>query len=93
MDPAVKILQLTEALRVLLEGEGSEKQQDSLRGQVSTDTANVILKWLEREEVSASSLTSEGTQHSDGDRWQTVALYDGGNILNPIYPVWVLLVA
>lgn len=59
MDPALKALQLTEALRAVLEGQGSEKEHDSLRKQVSSDTAEVILKWLERDEVSAVSLTSE----------------------------------
>ncbi|KAG7230219.1 hypothetical protein INR49_012352 [Caranx melampygus] len=48
-DPALKTLQLTEALRAVLEDKGSEEEQDSLRRQVSTDTANVILKWLERD--------------------------------------------
>lgn len=52
VDPGLKALQLTEALREVLEGQGSDEEQDSLRKQVSTDTAHVILKWLEREEVS-----------------------------------------
>lgn len=53
VDPALKALQLTEGLRVVLEGQGGEEEQDSLRKQVSTDTARVILKWLERDEVSS----------------------------------------
>lgn len=53
VDPAIRTLQLTEALRAELEGQGSEEEQSTLRKQVSTDTANVILKWLERDEVSA----------------------------------------
>lgn len=49
-DPALKALQLTEALRAVLEGQRSEEEQEALRKQVSTDTANVIVKWLERED-------------------------------------------
>lgn len=56
VDPALKALQLTESLRAVLEVQGSEEEQDSLRKQVSTDTAHVILKWLERDEVSTVSL-------------------------------------
>lgn len=52
VDPSLKALQLTEALRAVLEGQGSDEEQDLLRKEVSTDTAHVILKWLEREEVS-----------------------------------------
>lgn len=51
-DPALKVLQLTEALRALLEGQGSDDAQDDLRRQVSADTAQTILKWLARDEVS-----------------------------------------
>ncbi len=58
VDPALKALQLTEALRVMLEDQGSEEEQDSLRKQVSTDTAHVILKWLEKDEVNTALLTS-----------------------------------
>lgn len=53
-DPALKVLQLTEALRALLEGQGSDEAQDDLRRQVSADTAQTILKWLARDEVSFS---------------------------------------
>lgn len=53
MDPALKALQLTEALKALLEAWGSEREQESARKQVSTDTADVILRWLKRDEVSA----------------------------------------
>lgn len=52
-DAALKALQLTEALKALLEGWGSEREQEAVRQQVSTDTADVILRWLKREEVSA----------------------------------------
>uniref|UniRef100_A0A674N435 PPFIA binding protein 2 n=1 Tax=Takifugu rubripes TaxID=31033 RepID=A0A674N435_TAKRU len=48
-------LQHTEALKALLEGWGSEREQESVRKQVSTDTADVILRWLKRGEVNASS--------------------------------------
>ena len=65
VDPTLKALQLTDALRAVLEGQQSEEEQDSLRKQVSTDTAHVILKWLERGEVSMVSFTSESLQHSD----------------------------
>ncbi|XP_071344335.1 liprin-beta-2 isoform X5 [Trachinotus anak] len=65
MDPALKTLQLTEALRVALEGKGSEEEQDFLRRQVSTDTANVILKWLERDKV---NLHSNGNSESYQER-------------------------
>lgn len=67
-DPALKALQLTDALRAVLEGQSSEEEQDSLRKQISTDTAHVILKWLERGEVSTVSLTPEGLQRSDRHR-------------------------
>lgn len=52
MDPALKVLQLTEALKALLEAWGSEREQESARKQVSTDTADVILRWLKKDEVS-----------------------------------------
>ncbi|XP_056268514.1 liprin-beta-2 isoform X4 [Pseudoliparis swirei] len=62
-DPALRALQLTEGLRAELGGQGSEDQQDSLRKQVSADTAHVILKWLERDEVNLqSSANSESYQ-------------------------------
>ncbi|GLD58373.1 liprin-beta-2-like isoform X2 [Lates japonicus] len=64
-DPALKALQLTEALRAVLEGEGSEEGQDSLRKQISADTANVILKWLERDAV---NLHSNGNSESYQER-------------------------
>ncbi|XP_051236414.1 liprin-beta-2 isoform X4 [Dicentrarchus labrax] len=65
VDPALNALQLTEALRVVLEGQGSEQEQESLRKQVSTDTAHVILKWLERDEV---NLHSSGNSESYQER-------------------------
>ncbi|XP_073320594.1 liprin-beta-2 isoform X2 [Pagrus major] len=61
VDPALKALQLTEALRAVLEGQRSEEEQEALRKQVSTDTANVIVKWLERDEV---NLHSSGNSES-----------------------------
>lgn len=67
VDPALKALQLTEALRAVLEGQRSEEEQDSLRKQVSEDTAHVILKWLERDEVSDVSHTCESPQLSNRD--------------------------
>uniref|UniRef100_A0AAQ5YSQ1 SAM domain-containing protein n=1 Tax=Amphiprion ocellaris TaxID=80972 RepID=A0AAQ5YSQ1_AMPOC len=63
MDSTLKALQLTEALRAVLEGQGSQEEQGNLRKQVSTDTANVILKWLERDEVNLhSNANSESYQ-------------------------------
>ncbi|XP_047187627.1 liprin-beta-2-like [Scophthalmus maximus] len=70
VDPALKTLQLTEALRAVLEGKWSKEEQVSLRKQVPRDTANVILKWLERDEVSTSLALDSP--------------YDIGNIQNPI---------
>lgn len=57
VDPALKALQLTEALRKVLEDQRSEEEQHSLRKQVCTDTAHIILKWLDKDEVSTVSLT------------------------------------
>lgn len=54
MDPALKALQLTEALKALLEGWGSKREQETVRQQVSTDTADVLLRWLKGDEVSAA---------------------------------------
>lgn len=55
LDPVLKALQLTEALRAVLEGQGNEERQDALRKQVSDDTADIILKWLGRGGVSTDS--------------------------------------
>ncbi|XP_034534654.1 LOW QUALITY PROTEIN: liprin-beta-2 [Notolabrus celidotus] len=55
VNPALKALQLTEALRKVLEDQKSEEEQNSLRRQVSTDTAHVILKWLDKKEVNHQS--------------------------------------
>ncbi|XP_042359179.1 liprin-beta-2 isoform X5 [Plectropomus leopardus] len=63
--PSLKALQLTEALRVVLEGQRSEEEQDSLRKQVSTETAHIILKWLKRDEV---NLHSPGNSESYQER-------------------------
>uniref|UniRef100_A0A3Q1HJR5 Liprin-beta-1/2 coiled-coil domain-containing protein n=1 Tax=Acanthochromis polyacanthus TaxID=80966 RepID=A0A3Q1HJR5_9TELE len=68
MDSALKALQLTEALRAVLEGQGSEEEQGTLRKQVSTDTADVILKWLERDEVSMVNLHSNANSESYQER-------------------------
>uniref|UniRef100_A0A8C9YN64 Liprin-beta-1/2 coiled-coil domain-containing protein n=1 Tax=Sander lucioperca TaxID=283035 RepID=A0A8C9YN64_SANLU len=61
-------LQLTEALRAVLEGQGSDEEQDSLRKHVSTNTAHVILKWLKRDEVGAVNLHSSGNSESYQER-------------------------
>lgn len=53
-DPSLEALQLTEALRALLEGQECEEKQEALRKQVSHDTASVVLEWLQRTEVSLS---------------------------------------
>lgn len=60
-DPALKVLQLTEALRALLADQGSHEERDILRRQVSGDTAQMILEWLARDEVSAVSHQSRHT--------------------------------
>ncbi|XP_028430467.1 liprin-beta-2 isoform X3 [Perca flavescens] len=65
VDPALKTLQLTEALRAVLEVQGSDEEQDSLRKHVSTNTAHVILKWLKRDEV---NLHSSGNSESYQER-------------------------
>ncbi|XP_037605404.1 liprin-beta-2 isoform X6 [Sebastes umbrosus] len=65
VDPSLKALQLTEALRAVLEGQRNEEEQDSLRKQVSADTAHIILKWLERDEV---NLQSSGNSESYQER-------------------------
>lgn len=54
MDRALKALQLTEALKGLLECWGSDREQESVRKQVATDTADVILRWLKGDEVSTA---------------------------------------
>lgn len=67
VDSALKALQLTEALRALLEGQRSEKEQHALRKQVSTDTAHVILKWLKKDEVSTTEGSTE--KHPPQNSW------------------------
>nr|XP_004539467.1 liprin-beta-2 isoform X2 [Maylandia zebra] len=63
LDPVLKALQLTEALRAVLEGQGNEEGQDALRKQVSDDTADIILKWLGRGGVNLhSNANSESYQ-------------------------------
>lgn len=85
VDPALKALQLTEALRAVLEGQGSEEEQTSLRKEVSTDTANIILKWLQRTEVSTASCTCEGLPHLDIDGWQVIK--PSVRIRNPLWKI------
>lgn len=51
VDAALTALQLTDALRGVLEAQRSEDEQDSLRKQVSSDTAEFILKWLQQGKV------------------------------------------
>lgn len=63
VDPALKALQLTEALRAVLEAQGSEEEQACLKKYVSVDTAQTILKWLERDKVSTASCAREGLPH------------------------------
>lgn len=65
-DPELKVLQLTEALRALLEGQVSPEEQDSLRRRVSGDTAQVILEWLAREQVGSASHQSRRTNLTAG---------------------------
>ncbi|KAM4603059.1 liprin-beta-2 isoform 3-T3 [Polymixia lowei] len=65
LDPAFKVLQLTEELKVVLEGQESVEEQESLRKQVSVDTAHTLLVWLERGEVNLRSL---GSSESYQDR-------------------------
>lgn len=84
VDPALKALQLTEALRAVLEGQGSEEEQASLRKEVSTDTAQIILKWLERDEVSTASCTREGLPHWDNDGWQVIKSLYNTQCENPV---------
>ncbi|CAB1420630.1 unnamed protein product [Pleuronectes platessa] len=79
VDPALKTLQLTEALRAELDGKWSEEEQVSLRKHVSTDTANVILKWLERDQglfLSARSkeLEAGSSAHCSGNEIQSSCL-------------------
>ncbi|XP_071385104.1 liprin-beta-2 [Centroberyx affinis] len=62
-DPALRALQLTEALRAILEGQGTAEEQEALRKQVSVDTTSAILQWLERGKVNVhSSGNSESYQ-------------------------------
>lgn len=65
-DPGLKVLQLTEALRALLEVQGSREEQDFLRGQVGGDTAQMILEWLARDEVGCVSHQSKRTNLTPG---------------------------
>lgn len=65
-EPGLKVLQLTEALRALLEVQASREEQDFLRGQVSSDTAQLILEWLTRDEVGSDSHQSRHTNLTPG---------------------------
>lgn len=56
VDPAFVALELMEVLRAVLEGQRNEEKQGALSKRMSTDTTNVILKWLQRDEVSKFSL-------------------------------------
>lgn len=47
-DPGLK------ALKALLEGWGSDREQETAAKRVATDTADVLLRWLRRGEVSAA---------------------------------------
>lgn len=62
-DPALKVLELTEALRVLLADQGSHEERDILRRQVSGDTAQMILEWLARDEVSCCVTPEQTHKH------------------------------
>ncbi|KAM6943604.1 LOW QUALITY PROTEIN: liprin-beta-2 [Xenentodon cancila] len=63
VDSDLKALQLAEALRGVLEARESEEGPRALRKQVSSDTANVIIKWLEpHEENLPSNANSESYQ-------------------------------
>lgn len=63
VDPAAEAFRLTEALRAMLESQGSV-DQGALRKQVTTETANVILKWLGINEVQSVLFTGEGCIHT-----------------------------
>ncbi|XP_017159591.1 liprin-beta-2 isoform X7 [Poecilia reticulata] len=65
VDPAFEALQLMEVLRAVLEGQSSEEKQGALCKQTSTDTANVILKWLQRDEA---NLTLNNSSESYQER-------------------------
>lgn len=54
-DLGLKVLQLTKALRGLLEAQDSHEEQDFLRRQVSGDTVQKILEWLSRDQVGSVS--------------------------------------
>ncbi|KAI9542715.1 hypothetical protein NQZ68_017726 [Dissostichus eleginoides] len=68
VDHALKALQLTEALRGVLEGQGSEQEQHSLRKQVSTETAHIILKWLHRDEEAPQNDLDREVLQTERDR-------------------------
>ncbi|XP_027869844.1 liprin-beta-2 isoform X4 [Xiphophorus couchianus] len=64
-DPAFVALELMEVLRAVLEDQRSEEKQGALSKQMSTDTANVILKWLQRDEA---NLTLNNSSESYQER-------------------------
>ncbi|XP_014892641.1 liprin-beta-2-like isoform X5 [Poecilia latipinna] len=65
VDPAFEALQLMEVLRAVLEGQSSEEKQGASCKQTSTDTANVILKWLQRD---GANLTLNNSSESYQER-------------------------
>ncbi|XP_056134546.1 liprin-beta-2 [Lampris incognitus] len=65
LDPAIKVSQLMEELREILEGQGSVRDQDSLLQQVSVDTAHMLLDWLGSGEV---NLHQSGTSETYQER-------------------------
>ncbi|XP_032416953.1 liprin-beta-2 isoform X4 [Xiphophorus hellerii] len=65
VDPAFVALELMEVLMAVLEGQRSEEKQGALSKQMSTDTANVILKWLQRDEA---NLTLNNSSESYQER-------------------------
>ncbi|XP_014846232.1 PREDICTED: liprin-beta-2-like isoform X4 [Poecilia mexicana] len=65
VDPVFEALQLMEVLRAVLEGQSSEEKQGASCKQTSTDTANVILKWLQRD---GANLTLNNSSESYQER-------------------------
>ncbi|KAK1891433.1 Liprin-beta-2 [Dissostichus eleginoides] len=78
VDHALKALQLTEALRGVLEGQGSEQEQHSLRKQVSTETAHIILKWLHRDEEAPQNDLDREVLQTERDRDRDRQRYEKG---------------
>ncbi|CAG05716.1 unnamed protein product [Tetraodon nigroviridis] len=74
MDPALKALQLTEALKALLEGWGSDREQESVRKQVATDTADVIPEVAANRRAVAKLLPN--ISESSAEQWACRMEYD-----------------